>query len=133
LAVSYLRLACLSAKAGKQDESKAEESHAREILKSVADKHGPVEGGVINGKALSKPQPPYPDIAKRASAQGTIEVQILISETGNVLAACARGDGNPALKRASELAAYRAKFAPTTIDGKPVKVIGVITYKFVLF
>ena len=52
--------------------------------------------------------------------------------SGAVLSACAqRGDRHKMLKRASELAAYGARFSPTQLSGQPVKVTGVITYNFV--
>ena len=132
VAAAYLRLGCLADRQGKRDEAADFRLRAEAAFKNVADKLATVEGGVINGKAISKPQPAYPAEAKRASAQGTITVEMLISENGTVLSACARGDGHPALKAASEFAAYNARFTPTLLKGKPVKVRGVITYRFVL-
>lgn len=133
VAVAYTRLACLMRKKGKRDEAAGFESSAAAVFKSAAEKRQPVEGGVVNGKALSKPQPPYPAEAKRASAEGTIAVEILIGETGVVLSACAQNsEGHKSLKEASEFAAYNARFTPTSINGKPVKVRGIITYKFIL-
>lgn len=89
-------------------------------------------GGVLNGKALSKPQPwPYPPDAKAALAQGTVSVRILVDETGRVVDARAIS-GHRLLRAASERAALRAKFSPTTLCGKAVKVTGTITYNFVL-
>jgi TonB family protein len=133
VAVAYTRLACLMRKKGKRDEADAFESSAAAVFKSAADKRQPFEGGVVNGKALSKPQPSYPAEAKRASAAGTIEVEILVGETGVVLSACAQNSvGHKSLKESSEFAAYNARFTPTSVDGKPVKVRGIITYRFVL-
>jgi TonB family protein len=90
-----------------------------------------VAGGVLNGKALSKPQPHYPSAAKRERAQGTVVVQITVDETGSVIAAHAVS-GHLLLRPAGVEAARRAKFSPTLLCGKPVKVTGVITYNFVL-
>jgi tetratricopeptide (TPR) repeat protein len=132
VAVAYLRLGCLAGREGRRDEAEAFEKRADEVFEAVRDKRGPVQGGVINGKAVSKPQPSYPSEAKFARAQGTITVAMLIGENGTVLSACAFGVGHPSLKAASEFAAYRARFTPTLVDGKPVKVRGVITYNFVL-
>lgn len=133
IAVAYTRLGCLMRKKGEGDEAAAYESKADAAFKSAADKRPPVESGVVNGKALSKPQPSYPAEAKRASADGTIQVEILIGESGAVLSACAqRGEGHKSLKESSEFAAYNARFTPTTVGGRPVKVRGVITYRFVL-
>jgi TonB family protein len=133
VAVAYMRLGCLAGRKDKMEEAATNRAHALEVFSRVAGKRGaPVEGGIVNGKALSKPQPAYPAVAKRANAQGTIAVQILVGETGSVLAACAQGEGHPALKQSSEFAAYGARFTPTTINGKPAKVTGIITYRFVL-
>src|SRR6266576_2469640 len=40
----------------------------------------PISGGVLNGKAISLPKPPYPAIAKQAHASGTVVVQVTIAE-----------------------------------------------------
>ncbi|MBC7931086.1 MAG: energy transducer TonB [Rubrivivax sp.] len=90
-----------------------------------------VSGGVLNGKAISKPQPTYPPIAKAARAQGTVTVQILVDESGRVVSASAVS-GHPLLQQAAVSAARNARFSPTLLSGQPVKVSGVITYNFVL-
>lgn len=90
-----------------------------------------VSGGVLNGKAKKKPQPEYPAAAKAARAQGTVTVQIVVDEKGDVVSAVAVS-GHPLLQPAAAEAARRAKFEPTTVCGQPVKVSGVITYNFVL-
>jgi periplasmic protein TonB len=90
-----------------------------------------VSGGVLNGKAISKPQPAYPPIAKAARASGTVTVQILVDESGRVVSASAVS-GHPLLQQAAVAAARGARFSPTLLSGQPVKVSGVITYNFVL-
>jgi periplasmic protein TonB len=90
-----------------------------------------VSGGVLNGKAISKPQPAYPPIAKAARASGTVTVQILVDESGRVVSANAVS-GHPLLQQAAVAAARQARFSPTLLSGQPVKVSGVITYNFVL-
>jgi protein TonB len=90
-----------------------------------------VSGGVLNGKAISKPQPQYPPIAKAARASGTVTVQILVDESGRVVSASAVS-GHPLLQQAAVAAARQARFSPTLLSGQPVKVSGVITYNFVL-
>lgn len=87
--------------------------------------------GVINGKAVHKPQPVYPTIAKAGRISGTVTVQILVDEQGRVVSAKAT-NGNALLHAAAVQAAYQARFTPTTLSGQPVKVSGVITYNFVL-
>lgn len=90
----------------------------------------PISGGVLNGKALSLPKPAYPPIARQAHASGTVVVQVVIDEQGNVVTATAVS-GHPLLRVAAATAARGAKFSPTKLSGKPVKVTGVITYNFV--
>lgn len=90
-----------------------------------------VSGGVLNGKATSMPKPQYPAIAKQARAQGTVTVQVTVSESGSVLSANAVS-GHPLLRAAAVAAARQARFSPTLLSGQPVKVSGVITYNFTL-
>jgi protein TonB len=90
-----------------------------------------VSGGVLNGKAISKPSPAYPPIAKAARAAGTVTVQIVVDESGRVIQASAVS-GHPLLQQAAVSAARQARFSPTLLSGQPVKVSGVITYNFVL-
>ncbi len=90
----------------------------------------PISGGVLNGKAISLPKPPYPAIAKQAHASGTVVVQVTIDENGNVISAHAVS-GHPLLQAVCVSAAKQARFSPTKLSGQPVKVTGVITYNFV--
>lgn len=93
--------------------------------------HQIISGGVLNGKAVSKPEPTYPAIAKAARAQGTVTVQVMVDEEGNVISATATS-GNPLLQPAAIAAAKQAKFAPYKLNGQPVKVTGTLSYNFVL-
>lgn len=85
--------------------------------------------GVINGKAQVLPKPSYSAAAKSINASGEVSVQITIDESGNVISARAVS-GHPILRMDSEKAARNAKFSPTLLSNKPVKVTGVIVYKF---
>ncbi len=85
--------------------------------------------GVINGKATNLPKPIYSAAAKAVNAVGTVSVQITIDERGNVISAKAV-DGHILLRADSEKAARNAKFSPTFLSKEPVKVTGVIVYKF---
>ena len=89
-----------------------------------------ISGGVLNGKAISLPKPPYPPAAKAVRAAGSVSVQVLIDENGNVVSA-SPVSGHPLLRAAAAAAARGAKFSPTKLSGQPVKVSGVITYNFV--
>jgi len=90
---------------------------------------GAVKEGILNGKAIKLPKPPYPPIAKATKAQGTVVVQVLVDENGDVIAAHAVS-GDASLQAAAVAAARQAKFPPRIVSGKPVKVSGVITYEF---
>lgn len=86
---------------------------------------------ILVGKAISKPAPQYPTIAKAAGVQGPVVVQVLIDENGRVVSAKVTS-GHPLLQQAALQTAYRWKFSPTVLTGTPVKVTGVVTYNFVL-
>jgi len=109
-----------------------------------------INGGVLNGKAISLPKPAYPADARDAKAEGSVGVRITIDETGNVISAEADLEDfrksvedstdisteskqiHPALREAAENAAMDAKFSPTMLSGVPVKVTGRIVYNFVV-
>jgi periplasmic protein TonB len=104
----------------------ADEPPPPEVKKPSA----PISGGVLNGKAISLPKPAYPPIARAAHAAGTVVVQVLIDENGNVVSAHAVS-GHPLLQAVAVGAARQARFSPTKLSGQPVKVTGVIQYNFV--
>lgn len=89
-----------------------------------------VSGGVLNGKAISLPEPGYPPKAKAAKTGGSVSVQVLIDEEGRVVSASAVS-GHPLLQQAAVAAARGARFSPTLIKGIAVKVSGIVTYNFI--
>jgi len=89
-----------------------------------------ISKGVLNGTALTLTLPILSAEAREKKASGGVNVQVTIDEQGNVVSAKAIS-GDPLLKAASEEAARNSKFAPTTLQGVPVKVTGVIYYNFV--
>ena len=91
----------------------------------------PVSGGVLNGTALALPPPIYPESAKRMRTQGLVAVEVILDETGKVVSANATS-GPSILRDAAIQAALKARFSPTKLSGQPVKVSGVINYKFAL-
>ncbi|MGZ5436246.1 MAG: TonB family protein [Pyrinomonadaceae bacterium] len=90
-----------------------------------------IEGGVLNGKAISLPIPVYPEIARAARASGAVTVQIAIDEQGSVVSAKSIS-GHPLLQGAATTAARQAKFSTTYLEGKPVSVTGQLVYNFVV-
>ncbi len=85
--------------------------------------------GVSRGKAISIPQPEYPAAARSSRVSGSVTVDIVIDENGKVISANAK-NGPSELRGAAETAAMKARFEPTKLSGMPVKVNGVITYRF---
>ena len=90
-----------------------------------------VSGGIIDGKALSKPAPVYPSAAVAAGVSGTVHVRVLLDESGRVSSANAIS-GDRLLREAAAHAATQARFPPTLLEGRPVRVSGVVSYNFVL-
>ncbi|HEU4767571.1 MAG TPA: TonB family protein [Pyrinomonadaceae bacterium] len=91
----------------------------------------PISGGVLNGTAVLLPQPVYPEPAKRMRTAGLVSVEVILDETGKVVSATATS-GPTILREAAVQAALKARFSPTKLSGQPVKVSGVINYKFSL-
>ena len=105
-----------------------------------------INGGILNGKAVKLVKPQYPDDVKASKIEGTVLVDVVIDENGNVASAAAviepvkmpQRDGtvrelepaNPILRQAAEKAALESKFSPTLLQGQPVKVRGRIVYVF---
>ena len=90
----------------------------------------PVEGGVLNAKALTLPKAKYPEEARRLRVSGKVTVRVVVDENGKVVSAMAT-DGPIPLRQAAEDAARLATFAPTVQDGVTVKITGLLTYDFV--
>ncbi len=90
----------------------------------------PGSPNVLNGRALHLVQPPYPITARQAHASGKVIVQVIINEEGNVISARAIS-GHPLLQQVSVAAAAASKFSPTKLCEEPVRVSGVIQYRFV--
>ena len=89
----------------------------------------PIEGGVLNSKALSLPQPRLSEEAKRLKESGKVTVRVVIDENGKVISAKAM-NGPAVLREAAETAAREATFKPTIQDGITVKVAGDLIYEF---
>ena len=89
-----------------------------------------IADGLEKGRALQLAKPSYPALARRAHVEGEVKVQVIIGEDGTVIAAAAI-DGHPLLYGVSVAAARETTFSATRLNGKPVKVVGVLTYNFV--
>ncbi|MGB8509425.1 MAG: cytochrome c oxidase assembly factor Coa1 family protein [Pyrinomonadaceae bacterium] len=88
-----------------------------------------ISGGVLNDKAIILPAPVYPTAGKAVHASGKVVVQVTVDEGGSVVAAKAVS-GHPLLQASAVAAARQARFTPTLLSGKPIKVNGLLTYEF---
>ncbi|MEP6818916.1 MAG: M56 family metallopeptidase [bacterium] len=86
---------------------------------------------VKKGELIEAPRPVYPEEAKEQKIEGIVAVVITIGDDGHVI--YAKADSGPKeLYAVSEAAALKARFKPSLLNGEPVKVKGVMSYKFVL-
>jgi TonB family protein len=108
----------------REDESKVYLSRAEKNLAPTERK-----GSVLQGAAIQRWEPIYPQDARAARARGPVVVEVTVNECGRVIAARAI-TGNALLKPAAEDAARRWRFTPTRLENIPVKVIGTITFIF---
>jgi periplasmic protein TonB len=90
-----------------------------------------VSSTVLQGKAIERRVPAYPELVRRIRLQGEVAVEVIISPEGRVESARAIS-GHPMLIAASLEAARGWRFGPTFLNGVPVRVTGVITFVFKL-
>jgi TonB family protein len=89
-----------------------------------------VSGGMMNGKAVNLPKPVYPPAARAVRAEGIVDVQVLIDETGKVTAATAIS-GHLLLRLPAVKVARQAEFVPVLpSETQPYLISGIITYLF---
>jgi TonB family protein len=72
-----------------------------------------------------------PRCGKEKKVEGRVTVDIVIGEDGNVVSATPASGPDP-LHGAARDAAFKARFRPTMVNGKPAKVSGKMSYNFVL-
>ncbi len=115
-----------------EDLQKHNESVLRRCLENCGDTQEHAnEPSEKKERILNKVVPAYPPIARAAHATGEVVVTVVVNEEGNVIAAQAES-GHPLLQTAAVNAARESTFVPYLVDGKPVKVMGTITYHFTL-
>lgn len=86
-------------------------------------------GVLYAGKPIKRVAPVYPPLAVQAKIVGTVSLEAIIDETGNVIWAKAVS-GPPLLRDAAVEALRQWKFEPAMFDGAPVKVLGAFTLNF---
>lgn len=83
----------------------------------------------LQGTALRRVEPAYPTYARQMRISGTVIVAVTVDECGKVISAHAVSGPNE-LKDAAVSAARGWRFSPTRVAGRPVKVIGTVTFNF---
>jgi TonB family protein len=96
---------------------------------TAAPTNRPVNGGVLNGRAIRLTTPSYPPMARQMRADGQVTVQVSVDENGNVVSAKAVS-GHPLLRQSAENAARQSKIAPMRVDNRNVSTFGVLVYNF---
>ena len=84
-------------------------------------------------KILSKPRPRYTDRARQANISGIISLYILFAANGkvsNIIVLKGLGYG---LDAEAVRAAVQIKFEPMMKDGKPVPVVKIVQYSFMIY
>ncbi|UCH83957.1 MAG: energy transducer TonB [Candidatus Latescibacterota bacterium] len=100
----------------------------------------PPPGGSDSGIFLAFDEPPilidfvtpkYPDLAREAGFEGTVQVRVLVGEDGKVLAAdVLSSDVSPAMEQAAIVAAKKCRFKPAKQRTTPVKAHVMIPFHF---
>jgi len=90
-----------------------------------------VSSTVLQGKAIERRTPTYPQLARQIHLQGEVSVEIMISPDGRVESARVVS-GHPMLAQCAREAALGWRFGPTLLNRTPVRVSGVITFVFKL-
>jgi len=128
------RMACLLYRNKDNAQAETVEARANHILYSgLATMPDPIElpHQVFSCKLVHNPRPDFVSIARARRFSGTLKMDVAVEtdEAGNVTAARLVG-GDPAYKSVAEKAARGAKLRPTIVDGRPVRVEGVISHQF---
>lgn len=87
-----------------------------------------ISAGMLNSRALARPQLVLTPAAKAAGATGVVNVRVLVDEEGNVVSAKAIS-GHALLQKEAEGAALATKIRPFTLNGQPILVQGILLLK----
>ncbi len=81
--------------------------------------------------AKERVDPEYPAMAKQLKLEGAVQLEAHISESGSVEEVKPL-TGNAVLMNAAVAAVKRWKFTPFTADGKPIKAVADMSFRFKL-
>lgn len=97
----------------------------------LAPRRGPIRVGEVaqESKLITKVEPAYPELAKRAGVSGMVTLQVTINEQGEVCEAKVLR-GHPLLDDAAISAVKKWRYSPTYLEDQPVVVITTVTVVF---
>lgn len=126
------RLSCFLHRDKQKDEAEKVEARANDILyRAAAAGSEPValSREAFDCKMLNNPIPEFPASTQGRTGSLTARVAVVVNEAGEVESARMVG-GDAVLKKSAERAAMKARFRPTHVGGRPVKVSGEIVHEF---
>lgn len=110
------------------------------VIEGIAGKDGePVAvlhqtgGGTTAPKAIYTPEPEYTDVARHEKYQGTLEMEMIVDQTGNVRQPRITRPLGMGLDENAVNKVLTWKFDPATVDNKPVAVLLKIEVSFNLY
>jgi protein TonB len=89
-----------------------------------------VGGNITEPEKLSGPNPVYPEAARRARIQGVVVLECTIGKQGNVQDVKVLRPLPLGLTEAAVDAVKKWKFKASTLNGKPVEVLYILTVRF---
>jgi protein TonB len=92
--------------------------------------HTPIRIAAIEpSKLIVKVNPAYPELARRARVSGTVVLEALIDEEGNVSSVKVLSGHSLLVDAAVEAVKYW-KYSPTVLNGEPVPILATVTVVF---
>jgi TonB family protein len=86
--------------------------------------------GDVTKKARVLPRPAYPRQARTARISGVVRAEVVIDMHSGKVVWAKIGDGHPLLREAVKKVVCWAQFYPIIVNGPPMRVGGIITYRF---
>lgn len=99
--------------------------------KAATPKRIRVGGQVEAARAIFKPTPEYPPLAKMARIQGVVKLEAVISKDGTIQDLKVLS-GHPLLVKSAMEQVQRWRYQPTLLNGEPVEVVTEIDVNFTL-
>ncbi len=90
-----------------------------------------IGGSVLASKILQRPQPAYPELARRARIEGVVTLHGIITREGRI-GQLRILSGHPLLVKAAFDAVSQWVYSPTLLNGQPVEVEAPIEVRFSL-